>query len=199
MFQTISIISLVVVAVALVWHYKAYPCQGNLNLDCCEREECLLKTLKKWGILLALACCLGLFLTGFGPRLLAGTALSGYPLMLHASVAPVFVIVVAFCVLTWSQQCRLDDRDLEWLQRLMKGECSALLKDSTLGMKLSYWLAAFLVIPVSLSMVMSMFPIFGTHGQETLFEMHRYFALALVMVVVVHVYLAIRTQFKVKS
>jgi len=49
-------------------------------------------------------------------------------------------------------------------------------------------------VPVSLSMVLSMFPIFGTHGQEWLMSLHQYTSLALTLVAMIHVYLVIRRK-----
>jgi hypothetical protein len=39
-----------------------------------------------------------------------------------------------------------------------------------------------------------MFPLFGTDGQEFLLNLHRYSALLLALVAIVHTYLIIRTQ-----
>jgi cytochrome b subunit of formate dehydrogenase len=63
-----------------------------------------------------------------------------------------------------------------------------------LGWKLTFWLAMFLAVPASLSMVLGMFPIFGTHGQETLLCLHQYSSLALTLAAMIHVYLVIRRK-----
>ena len=65
-----------------------------------------------------------------------------------------------------------------------------------LGWKLTFWLAMFLVVPVSLSMVLGMYPRFGTHGQELLMGLHQYTSLALTLVVMIHVHLVIRRHCK---
>jgi hypothetical protein len=44
-------------------------------------------------------------------------------------------------------------------------------------------------------MIASMYPIFGTHGQEVLFELHRFAAIILTLAAMVHVYLIIRGRF----
>jgi hypothetical protein len=41
-----------------------------------------------------------------------------------------------------------------------------------------------------------MFPLFGTHGQELLLDVHRYSALLLALAAIVHIYLMIRTEMK---
>ena len=53
-----------------------------------------------------------------------------------------------------------------------------------------------LIVPVSLSMVLGMFQIFGTHGQESLLSIHQYTALVLTLVTLIHLHLLIRRYFK---
>ena len=48
-----------------------------------------------------------------------------------------------------------------------------------------------LALPVILSIVLSMFPLFGTDGQVWLLDLHRYSAVLLVMAILVHTYLTI--------
>jgi len=69
-------------------------------------------------------------------------------------------------------------------------------KNSLLTIKLTFWLAMVLSVPVSLSMLASMFTIFGTHGQEVLFSIHQYTSLALVSSAFIHLYLLLRYQYK---
>jgi len=51
-------------------------------------------------------------------------------------------------------------------------------------------------VPVSLSMLASMFTLFGTHSQEVLFNIHQYTSLALFSSAVIHIYLLLRNQYK---
>ncbi len=51
-----------------------------------------------------------------------------------------------------------------------------------------------LTLPISLTMVLSMYPIFGTHGQDMLLWIHRYCTLCFVMVAIAQTYLAIRAK-----
>tara|TARA_B100001115_G_scaffold167167_1_gene145969 strand:- start:149 stop:367 length:219 start_codon:yes stop_codon:yes gene_type:complete len=69
-------------------------------------------------------------------------------------------------------------------------------KDSLLLIKLTFWGAMFLTVPVCLSIVAIMFAIFGTHGQEVLVGIHQYTGLGLVLLTSFHVYLIIRRHFK---
>ena len=63
-----------------------------------------------------------------------------------------------------------------------------------LGQKITFWLLVVLALPLILSMVSSMFPLFGTHWQELLLELHRYSALLFALVAIVHIYLVIRAR-----
>jgi hypothetical protein len=44
-----------------------------------------------------------------------------------------------------------------------------------------------------------MFPIFGTHGQEVLFQIHRFSALVLSLVAMANIYLVLRARCKAEQ
>jgi hypothetical protein len=114
--------------------------------------------------------------------------------MLHVGLAPVFVICAGVIAVAWGHQCHLNKDDRRSLANLLCLKKTASADTADLGWKLTFWLAIFLVVPVSLSMVLSMFPIFGTHGQEWLMSLHQYTSLALTLVTMIHVHLVIRRQ-----
>jgi hypothetical protein len=144
--------------------------------------------------MLAIASLLLLFVSGFAERMLFGEQIHGYTLMLHVGLAPVFVICAGVIAVAWGHQCRLNEDDRRSLANLLCLKKTASADTADLGWKLTFWLAIFLVVPVSLSMVLSMFPIFGTHGQEWLMSLHQYTSLALTLVTMIHVHLVIRRQ-----
>jgi len=90
----------------------------------------------------------------------------------------------------------LNEDDWQGLTSLMRLEKTDSGDTADLGWKLTFWLSMFLVVPVSLSMVLGMFQIFGTHGQELLISLHQYTSLALTLVAMIHVHLIIRRQCK---
>ena len=211
MFSTISILAILVVLGAAGLHWLVYPCSDKrdwsprgfvrlvvhvLTMFFIEQKLNFIGRVKHLAYLVLCLCFLVLFVTGFGTRLLYGHELTGWVLMIHATFAPVFAVCAALAVLGWAQQCRLTADDWQWVIRLVCLRWRGLLENSPLGWKLTFWLGAALVIPVALSMVGSMYPIFGTHGQEVLFELHRYAALVLVLGAIVHVYLVMRAKFK---
>ena len=205
MFQTITWVSLSLVLTGIVVHWLVSPHprlakdgteneRGRFRWCFCCDDRVGLAMLKRFGCALALASLLLLFVSGFAGRLLFGEQIHGYTLMLHVGLAPVFVICVGFVVITWGQQCLLNKNDRERLTSLFCLKKQEVAGTSDLGWKLTFWLAAFLAVPVSLSIVLGMFPIFGTHGQEMLHCLHQYTALALTLTVLIHLHLLIRRK-----
>jgi len=157
--------------------------------------------LRKLVYLLALLCFLVLAITSFYPVLVLRESIHGYWLMLHATFAPVFAICLAVLAVMWAGNCCFNKSDWPWLQRILErvtpvkrvGEEPSN-KCPGLGQKITFWLIIVLALPVILSVVLSMFPFFGTDGQEFLLNLHRYSALLLALAAIVHTYLVIRTQ-----
>jgi len=156
--------------------------------------------LRKLVYLLALLCFVVLAITGFYPTLVLGEHISGYLLMVHATFAPIFAICLAILAIMWARNCRFNRNDWPWFQRIVQR--ITLVKDanaeaygkSCIGQKIAFWLVIFLALPLILSIVLSMFPYFGTYWQELLLSVHRYTALIFALVVIVHTYLLIRTK-----
>ena len=150
--------------------------------------------LRKLAFLLGLLSFTVLLLTGFVPMLLGGR-LEGYWLMLHATFAPVFIACVAAVVVTGAHQYRLLKKDSEHLVDLCqhrKTNTACWLTDCSAAAKVGFWLLAALSLPVTLTMVLSMTPLFGTDWQEFLFHLHRWFALAFALAALVELYLLTR-------
>ena len=80
-------------------------------------------------------------------------------------MAPVFCFALAGAVLLWTQR-----------NRYHTGDCA---QGNRAGFfrKTFFWLTVLAAIPVILSIVLSMVPLFGTTGQEFLYHLHQYSAL----------------------
>ena len=207
MFQTISWVSLGLVLAGIIGHCLLSPRQrlakgkaakgnGRSWWCCCSGDLSTLAKLRRLACLLAAGSLVMLFVTGFVGRLLFGEQITGYTLMLHVGLAPVFIVCTGFILVAWGYQCRLNEDDWQGLTSLMRLEKTDSGDTADLGWKLTFWLAMFLVVPVSLSMVLGMYPLFGTHGQELLMGLHQYTSLALTLVVMIHVHLVIRRHCK---
>jgi cytochrome b subunit of formate dehydrogenase len=167
------------------------------------RKHSLVVILRMLVYLLALVCFVVLALTGFYPVLILGEHISGYLVMLHATFAPVFAICVAVLAVLWASNCCFTAGDWPWFERIVqritsvKGAGKATQsKSSGLGQKITFWLLIFLALPLALSIVLSMFHIFGTHWQELLLRLHRDTAYVFTVVVILHILLLIRTTAK---
>ncbi|MHC4603747.1 MAG: cytochrome b/b6 domain-containing protein [Planctomycetota bacterium] len=201
-FQTISIIGFVVtfagIAIpCIAASYKGYKWRPEqivrklihlFTLLFVEQRLSLVGVLRKLVFLLALLCFVVLAITGFYPTLVLGKHISGYLLMLHATFAMVFAICLAVLAVMWASHCRFNENDWPGLQHFLEritlaknaGE-EPLNKSGRLGQKITFWLLVMLALPLILSMVSSMFPLFGTNGQKLLLELHRYSALLFTM------------------
>ena len=152
----------------------------------------VLNRFRKLVYFLALACFGVLAVTGFGPSLIVGEHPAGYLLMLHVTAAPVFAVSLAVLTLMWAYRCRFDQSDWRWLQRLLRreaGDKKSDLERPGFGQKVFFWLLVLFALSVILSITLSMFPLFGTGGQEFLSQLHRYSALLLVITAIGHTYL----------
>jgi hypothetical protein len=157
------------------------------------KDRSIVTWLIRLAILAAMGSFAGLFLTGFIPMFM-GLRLSGYLLIAHVTFAPVFIISLMFLLLVRTQVHAFVRANAEWVMELLGLPLDAPLSPADPGLvtKGCFWAVAVLSLPLVLSSVMSMFPIFGTYGQELLFEVHRSTALVFTLVVLVHAYASVR-------
>ena len=163
-----------------------------------EQKLNLIAILRNFLYLVTLFCFLVLLITGFYQVIFQGTAIHGYWLMLHATFAPVFAVCLAVLAVMWAHNCRFDKNYWPWVQRILqrqpknpdrgkKYECT---------IKICFWLIVILALPLMLSILLTMFPLSGTEIQKSFLNIHRYTALVLALIVIIHTYLTIRTKMK---
>ena len=199
MFQKISIIAFVITLVVMIFHRIAVPSKRKSS-DIPKRRRSLIDYLRILVYLVALLCFVVLAITGFYPTIILGRHITGYLVMVHATFAPVFAICLAVLAVMWARCCRFTGGDWPWFELIIQrltlsndlGD-EATRKNSGIGQKIAFWLIIFLALPLILSIVISMFPLFGTHWQEILLSMHRYTALVFAMFTILHTYFIIRT------
>ena len=199
MYQTISIIAFLITLAGIILHRLISPSKKKRQKKSTKKRS-IVGILRILVYLLALLCFMVLAITGFYPTLVLGEHISGYLVMIHATFAPIFAVCLAVLAVMWASRCRLSYSDWPGFQRfvqrvtLVKSSGNKTPhKSSGLGQKIAFWLIIFLALPLILSIILSMFPIFGTHWQELLLGTHRYTALVFASVVIVHTYLVIRT------
>lgn len=214
MFRIVSIAGFIVVFVGIILHHIfSRPKTEDTERQCFiisilkkfvfililflfEQKLSLVGILRKLIYLLALLCFVVLVITGFFPKLILGETISGYWIMLHTTAAGVFAGCLAVLAVMWAHNCKFDKNYWPWLNRLLQREPvnKAAGEKYELGRKICFWLIVLLALPVILSVVLTMFPFFGTDWQQLLLALHRYSALSLALVIIVHTYLMVQGQ-----
>lgn len=217
MFQTIALTGFIVIFAGIACHFlislpkrddlfgKDRSCKFldilripiyGLTLLLLEQKLTLVGVLRKLVYLLALLAFVVLVINGFYSSLILAGPISGYRLILQTTAGGVFTVCLAVLAVMWAHNCRLDKNYWPWLTRLLQHQP----KDTTapekyeLCQKICFWLIIFLALPLILSIVLSMFPLFGTDGQKCLLHLHRYSALSLALIAIIHTYFLIRTK-----
>ena len=159
------------------------------------RDRSIVTWLARLAGLAAVGSITVLALTGFGPAVM-GLRLSGYLLMIHVTFGPVLVVSLAFLVLVKAKTHALVRANAAPLLALLRLPVQPPLApgDQGLAAKGSFWALAVLALPLTLSIVLSMFPLFGTEGQQWMAEVHRYCALVFSLLALVYGYTAIRRR-----
>ena len=168
MFITLTIIGLVVTLVGIPLHYLVVGARAKTSVGHPSSPGILTKLI----YLVTLLSVVFLTATGFLPTFFIGHPLTGYPLVLHCIIAPVFVLGLVILALLWAGRSRFNNAPI-----------------SPWAHKLFFWLIILLALPVTLSIALAMFPWYGTASQRFLLRLHQYSALFLVLFVMWHTYL----------
>ena len=221
MFRTISIIAFAVTLVGIIAHYTAFTYgKGQqwrpidvlkklvhlFTLLFIEQKLNLVEVVRKLIYLVVIIHFVVLAVTGFYPRLVLDRQISGYWLMLHVTFAAVFTACLALLAVMWAHNFRFNNCSWTLMQNMfqrvlqrvtgLKTDAEPLRESFHFGQKTLFWLIILLALPLILSIVLVMFPLFETGQQKLFLEAHRYTALVFVLVAVIHTYLVVRTQMK---
>lgn len=198
MLQYTSIILLILTAVGLRWLWRREGVGKRKDIRLFWRElRGEIATLRREGLRsdpalrlrvtyrLALLSFALLALSGLLPLMITGGHLSGWPLILHLLAAPVFALCLAVLALAGGRRLHLNAD--EWKTEQAGPASIRLLPPRTL-VKLSAWAILILGLPVILSIGLSMYPFFGTAGQNNLLLLHGFSGLLLTIVMVFHLF-----------
>jgi len=125
--------------------------------------------------------------TGFAPILLSGDHLTGILLVIHVTVAPLFALSLSAAALLWAQTLRFDGEDWRVVRHL--GDPALRAKTIRFATKLGFWLILLLSLPLMLTVILELFPLFGTEGEAFLIQLHGYSALFLMLATLAHLYI----------
>ena len=212
MFRWISLISFAAVIGGIVLHHLVFPRRYKsqeapvsppgrkvhlLRVLFLEWNRAWLARFRKLAFLVFLLSFFVLLVTGFGPLLLGGR-LHGYLVMVHATFAPVFVVCTAFIAVTAAAKYAFKKSDIEHLPRpwwkLPKPTEGCWCTDFGVGVKTGFWMLLLLSLPLTLTVVVSMLPLYGPKWQDFMFKMHRYCSLIFALIAIIELYILARMQ-----
>ena len=192
MFRIVSIAVLLAAFVGIFAHFIIAGAKST-KFAISKQGWTLVSILRTLVYLVAILGFAILLVTGFLPMLVLNRPIWGYLTMLHAIFSPVFVCCVTILSIMWAENCTLNKNYLPWLNKLLarqpKNSDTPCKYEFT--QKISFWLILILVLPLTISILLMMIPIFGPHGQEVLLEIHRYIALIVVFFGLLHTYMTI--------
>lgn len=122
-----------------------------------------------------------LALTGFPALLFSNVSLSGYPLILHFSAAPVFAVCLALSIVARAYGNRFTNED------------SSLSSSSSIQ-KLCFWILCTLGTVIVLSMAFCLSSRFGPDEQVWLVRVHAWAAFLFLPFYIAHIYLSLRAK-----
>ncbi|MEN8192286.1 MAG: hypothetical protein ABFS12_05685 [Bacteroidota bacterium] len=143
-----------------------------------------LQSLRSFVLLITLLEFDIMVITGFAPIIFIGDNLTGIFLLIHVTIAPLIAVSFAVLVVLFAHSNRFNSSDVsisvdEDEKKRIQLEDGALLK-------INFWLISLFSLPAMLSIILGMFPLFGTEGQLVLLEIHKYSVLIITILVILH-------------
>jgi hypothetical protein len=145
-----------------------------------------------------------LFLTmaasGFLPFVFLENSLTGLALLIHVTAAPLFCIAYAVFILLSAFQYQFGHNDYLFVFKrdsIDDSEKYEHAKDSLI-LKSAFWISAAVSVPVIISIVLTLYPVFGSDTMESLTSIHGYSVLILTISFVIQVYYSIILRTKDK-
>lgn len=190
MFRTISIWLLGITIVGLALHFLAFALRHRKA----DKGPPDVRRYNLWERLVHLVATVSFLVlagTGFWPVIVCGAKMTGYIMMAHVTFGGIFAASLAVAAVIWAEDHRFAAGDGKWIRR--GGYCTG--RDDLpagrfdAGQKILFWMTAAIGVVVIVTPVLCMLKLFGTDGQEMLYEIHRYCSLLLTIVVLKHAYL----------
>ena len=145
------------------------------------RVQSIFVKIRTYVVLLSIIFFVLLLLSGFIPVVITGTNITGIWLIIHVTVAPIFIASFMLFVILSAHNQRFSSTDFEFLKTVSTDK-KDLTKQFVFTQKMIFWLFTVIVVPTALSIILQMYPLFNTIGQEFLLDVHRYCALLLFIV-----------------
>lgn len=193
MFATIATTSLVATAVVVA---------GHLAIVHRKRIDVEAVAVLRWGRwhrfvhAITAVCFVVLAVTGFAAAL-SSNRLEGWMLLAHVVASLPFAIGLTFMAVTWADPCRFAPRDAAWLCRGGGYIGKADVPDADrfdAGQKVFLWITLALGFASLCSMMLATTSWFSQRGLATLYAVHRYSGLGLLIAVILHTYVTLAAK-----
>ncbi len=133
-----------------------------------------------------------LAVTGFAATLYFKQQLTGWWRAVHLIAAPFFTAGLAAMALSWPNDCKFKDFDWQWAKMFggYLGEKEYVPAGRfNAGQKAFFWAVALFGLLASLSGIARVYPFSTEIVQQTIYQIHRYTSLLLLVFVIAHIYL----------
>jgi hypothetical protein len=129
--------------------------------------------------------------TGFLPAVLFGSHLSGILLVIHVTLAPLFAVSLAALALLWAHRLQFDAEDWQIVER--SGSRDVRPKEALVrfSLKAGFWTLLGVSLPLMLTIILSLFPLYGTEGETLLIRLHAYSALLFMLTALGEIYIIV--------
>ena len=198
MYRILIIIVIVLIIIRMLWMYRAGKWDFILIKNAVNQGVGLLfkwlmmsefksdfyKRFRYFFVSISVISFIGLALTGLIPFFLFGESMGSIFLIIHVTIAPFFVLALMFCAIFMGHFQQFDNSDYNDLKkmRFKKGIINPNNYSKNVWSKIYFWLILVFSVPAILSIILSMFPYFGTEGQIIMLNIHRYSTLVLVVI-----------------
>lgn len=164
----------------IVWQFTKDDFKENLVVAWRNKSQSLFQRAKSITAHLCASLFSILFITGFLP-VVFGYHMSGLFMMIHASTALLTSICLVAFIFLFSNSNQLS---LEEIQNLVQHYNHNRILESRVMLKVLYWKIIALILPAMLSIILMLYPLFGTDGLEFLADVHRWSVLLLTICVI---------------
>ncbi len=197
--RLLSILALLLTCAGVVWFFRKHPGSWD-SYKAWFVQEWKAAFGKEWKqnwkkavYFLTLICLSVLALTGFIPYLILGAPLGGFALMLHVALSPLFILLVTVIVLGWANNRTFSSQNWNFVKSGMFKKSKSDNSADEFYEKFFFWFIVLFSI-LTATMVLSMYPILGTVGQESILQFHRFSSVVLFIFFVLHTLRFVRLQ-----
>jgi len=191
MFRTIVLVGVAATVVAIVGHLVLFGAK-RLGKGQGKRTVRRFSLWERFIHLLTVAGFLALVLTGFYAVVFLKSALHGWLWVIHVASAPALVIGLLLVLVTWAKDGRFTPCDWEWALKFggyLWGDKHAPAERFNAGQKAYFWIVGLFGFVALVTGLGRAVPMLDPCGQEFLYQVHRYCALAFLLAGITHLYL----------